>query len=273
VTKKKASKPEIKQITLMRLGDLNADPENPRFGMQAGAFADQTQLVDHIVSQYGVDDVLSSIAVNGYFQSEPLLVKKKNGKWFVAEGNRRFTACLILAGDSRARNQKKRISEYKSVRERHGNKPVDPVPVVQFESRGDLRDLLPYLGVRHIAGAQEWDSFAKAAWVAEAVNTGKIPIEDVIHMIGDHSNLAKRMLQGYYMVQQLVEGGYFDPSQSKRKGVRSESEFPFSWVYTAISYTTISKWLNLPSEPKKNPVPKAGLENASYVFTESLLTV
>src|SRR3989442_11252725 len=98
-----------KEIVPLPLYELHLDPDNPRFGMMAGRFSNETDILDFIVEQFGVQDVLSSIAVNGYFSSEPILARRKiaHGPLEVAEGNRRLVACLILAGDPRAKNQKK----------------------------------------------------------------------------------------------------------------------------------------------------------------------
>lgn len=55
------------------LADLLLDADNPRFGGQQVGLVDQVKVLDHIVASYGVDDVLSSLAVNGYFLAEPLV--------------------------------------------------------------------------------------------------------------------------------------------------------------------------------------------------------
>jgi hypothetical protein len=257
-----------KDIEPVELAVLHLDPSNPRFGMMADHLGNERAVLDFIVEQFGVDDVLSSIAVNGYFNSEPVLAKRDspNGRLTVAEGNRRLVACLILAADPRAKNQAKRTRQFRAIHEHYGAKPYAPVPTIIFETKEEKDDLLPYLGVRHIAGAQQWDSFAKAAWVAQAIENRQLELDDVIHMIGDDSRVARRMLMGYYVVRQLVDTGHFDPANTQKKGTKSNPEFPFSWVYTALGFASISSWLELPSDPKKTPLGKKGLENAGRLF-------
>jgi hypothetical protein len=57
------------------LNKLFLDKDNPRFGMQEKASATQADILDHIVEKFGVDDVLSSVAVNGYFEAEPMVCR------------------------------------------------------------------------------------------------------------------------------------------------------------------------------------------------------
>jgi len=40
------------------------------------------------------------------------------------------------------------------------------IPAIIYENRNEV---LPYLGVRHIAGIKKWDSYAKARYVASMV--------------------------------------------------------------------------------------------------------
>ena len=258
-----------RQIVQMPIAELHLDPNNPRFGAMAGKFTNESEILDFIVSQFGVDDVISSMAVNGYFTSEPLLAKSEKGKpgFTVAEGNRRLAAAMIIIGDPRAKNQKRRHAQYSAMHKKYGEKQIDPVAVVRFSTKEDLKALVPYLGVRHIAGAQEWDSYAKAAWVAQSVEVLGLNLDDVIHMIGDSTQLAKKMLMGYYVVQQLIDAKLFDPGSTTKKGSRSNTEFPFSWVYTAIGYSSIQEFMGLEGEPKRAPIPRDHLEASTDVFT------
>lgn len=157
-----------KEIERVALDKLLLDDTNPRFGY-VGQTGNQTGLLDLIVDKFGVEDVLGSIAANGYFDAEPLVCKPaKEGTYVVAEGNRRLSACLILTNDARAKNQATLGQRYRAIWESHGKPPIDPVPVIVFHEH-DNQALLSYLGVRHIAAAQPWDSYAKAAWLQKSL--------------------------------------------------------------------------------------------------------
>ncbi len=268
----KSKKPELLDLKELKhdrieLKFLLLDKNNPRFG-SLGSSSSQADILDKIVEKFGVDDVLSSLAVNGYFDAEPIVCRKdKHGEHYtVIEGNRRLAACLIITGDDRASRQIKRTNQYQDLWKNHGSKTIDPVPVIIFDDNKDKKALLSYLGVRHIASSQPWDSYAKAAWVAQVVQESNLPLTDIALMIGDHHKTINRLLEGFYFVQQLVESGDFRPEDSIRKGRGSVTEYPFSWIYTILQYSTTRRFLDLPDdEPKKNPIPKKNLKKAGLV--------
>ena len=262
---------EEQRVRFYPLADLRLDAGNPRLGAQAGRPASQVEVLDIIVNKFGIDDVLSSIAVNGYFPEEPLVgVPDEEGRKEViriAEGNRRLAACLVLAGDQRARNHEKRTREYQALRVKRKTPPVTDVPVIVHEHSGEL---LSYMGVRHIAASQGWDSYAKAAWVAEIIETEGLDLEDVSEMIGDQHRTVARILEGYYFVQQLVEAGLFNPADSQRRGRGSNPDYPFSWIYTALGHRAIRTWLglgDLSEASKKKPLKKPKLRDAIALLT------
>lgn len=252
-----------KRETPYHLAKLLLDESNPRFGGVKSV--GQAAILDHIVEKFGVDDVLSSLAVNGYFEAEPLVCRKSKGSdtATVVEGNRRLAACLILTGESRASHQKRRTDQFREVWEKHGRKSIDPVPVILFDAKEQEEELLSYLGVRHIVSAQPWDSFAKAAWVARIVEAGELKVADVALMIGDQHRTIGRLLQGFYFIQQLIDTGNFRPEDSVRRGRGSVTEYPFSWVYTLLGYSAVRNFLEMPDdETKKNPVKARNLPKA-----------
>lgn len=251
------------------LSNLDLDITNPRFGDAGSAGWSQKEIVDHIVRTYGVDDVLSSISVNGYFKAEPLVGRRPAGadRIVVAEGNRRLVALLILAGDERAANQKARTTQYQKIWNGHGSRQIDPVPVIVFDEGVNDSSLLSYLGVRHIAASQPWDSYAKAAWVSRVVEAEDLTVAEVAEMIGDQHRTVNRLLEGYYFVNQSIEESQFRPQDSIRPGRGSMSEYPFSWVYTILGYTSARKFLGLSdNEAKPKPISAENLPRARLVL-------
>ena len=242
---------------------LLLDDKNPRFGDHESN-QEQREILDHIVDTFGVDDVLSSLAVNGYFESEPLVCEKSNeddSKFVVKEGNRRLSACLIILGDNRASGHEKRTGKFRKIWKEHEKPRLNPIPVIVFPSKDPK--ILSYLGVRHIASTQPWDSYAKASWVARVVEQERLSISEISTMIGDNHKTINRMLEGYYFIQQLMEAGVFQPEDSIRKGRGSVSEYPFSWMYTMLGYKTVRDFLEIPAGAKDatpKPLPEENLE-------------
>jgi hypothetical protein len=84
----------------LRVDELLLDTENPRFGSKTKVQS-QEDIALKLEMGFDVITVAESIARNGFFANEPLIVIKSNtpDKYTVIEGNRRFTALLALTND------------------------------------------------------------------------------------------------------------------------------------------------------------------------------
>lgn len=259
---------EGRRVENVSLEHLLLDGDNPRFGSQEKS-ASQEQILDHIVEKFGVDDVLSSLAVNGYFEAEPLVCRglSDSNESVVVEGNRRLAACLIITRDKRASNQRTRSKKFCQLWKENGKPRIDPVPAIIFAPGEHHTAILSYLGVRHIASTLSWDSYAKAAWVAQVVKSDGLTVSDVSEMIGDEHRTVSRLLEGYYFVRQLSDAGEFVPEDSIRKGRGSVTDYPFSWVYTILGYKSVRDFLELKdSQTRPNPVSKKNLKRSALVL-------
>ena len=248
------------------ISDLHFDLENPRYGRRAGEATTEEKALDMIANDFLVDDLLTSIATNGFFRGEPLLVQpsKKKDEFTVLEGNRRLAALLILANDARAKNQKRRGEVFrKKLTDNKIEAPSD-VPVIIIDDKKSIEQALTYLGTKHIVGARAWDSYAKARWMADMRRQTSLSLVQIKEMLGDTGGLVDRMLEGYYLVEQLRDAGRFDAAQSYVRGRGSNPEFPFSWIYTAVNLSGVRKFLDLGEkrEPNADPVKKERLIDA-----------
>ncbi|SHJ58414.1 hypothetical protein SAMN04488012_1127 [Palleronia salina] len=250
------------------IAELQLDAQNPRFGdLERGA--EQSQLVDLIIEKFGIEDVISSLAMNGFFAAEPLVcVRNKSGQLVVKEGNRRLCACIVLMNDKRAVRQKALSKRMRKVWEESSRPRIEPIPVLIFDEEGpEAKAMLSYLGVRHIAAAQPWDSYAKASWVAKISDDTGMEVSRISEMIGDQHSTVVRLLEGYRFIRQLIESGEFRPSDSQKKGRGSVAEYPFSWVYTILGFKSARDFCGLTEgvQSAPNPIPEHKLENASTV--------
>lgn len=256
-----------KPIDLLQLDKLLLDEINPRFANYDEPSSTQRDILNLIVKQFGIDDVLSSISVSGYFSAEPLVCRKtSDDKYTVVEGNRRLAACLILAGDERAIDQAGKQQKYQLLHSEHGSPEFMPVPAIVFGESESQEQLLSYLGVRHIVSTKEWDSFAKAAWVSHALETSNLNLDDIARMIGDTRGTIRHLLRGYNFVKQLQDTGHFDPSNSVKKGRGSNTLYPFSWVYTVLSFNSIQEFIKISADPQSNsPIPTDKIDDAALI--------
>ncbi len=119
-------------------------------------------------------------------------------------------------------------------------------PVSVFDQRD--RELIAYLGARHIRGSKPWDSYAKAHWLFElmSVSDMRLTIAEAARLIGDQNpNTVKRILEAYVLMKQLRDTKHYKPESSKVKGRGSNPDYPFSWVYTSIGYENVRNWIDI----------------------------
>lgn len=257
-----------KPVARIALEHLRLDVHNPRFGETAAGFTSQNEVVDWIVEQFGVDDVISSLAINGYFDAEPLIVESvpNTPDFVVREGNRRLAACLILAKDPRAKTHWRKAENFHRRNQAKDWTSKKELPAIVFTD-GESQALLSYLGVRHIVSSQPWDSYAKAAWISEVISSGTLTVDQIAEVTGDKNRTIARLLEGYNFVKQLQASGQFDPKSSTRKGRGSNVDYPFSWIYTLLGYGPVREWLTLGSvgDPIK-PIPADKVDEASLAL-------
>lgn len=152
-------KPKVAVIKV-RLEKLLLWPSNPRFNDHKKI--DEERWPERLVQRetaenmlaHGVDEIMSSIRINGWSPVDRIFVRKHRGtdNYVVLEGNRRVTALqeLVRAGDLRP--------EISSA--------IDPLEVVEVlgeEGSSDLSHQISYLlGVRHHGSLKQWSPFAQA---------------------------------------------------------------------------------------------------------------
>lgn len=195
-------------------------------------------------------------------------MRQSDGSLVVKEGNRRLCACIVLTGDPRAVRQERLTARVQAAWKANGSPAIEPIPVLIFEPDGPAAEtMLSYLGVRHIAAAQAWDSYAKASWVAKITDETGMPISKITEMIGDQHSTVVRLLEGYRFIRQLIDTGHFRPSDSQKRGRGSVSEYPFSWVYTILGYRAARNFCGLDEKvsERRDPVPDDKLDNAAIV--------
>ncbi|NQT18236.1 MAG: hypothetical protein HQ592_00930 [Planctomycetes bacterium] len=248
---------------MLPVGKLLLDAENPRLASGEGGDT-QTELLKVLWQQMDVVEVALSIAANGYFREEPLLVipgdsskPKEKGKHIVLEGNRRLGAVLLLR-DEKLRKQIKATDLPDINAERRAG--LDKIPVSIYAGR---EELWTYCGFRHINGTQPWDPFSKAKYVATVHDKYKVDLAEIASRIGDRHATVKRLYRGYEVLRQAEKHADFDRED------RVKSRFYFSHLYTALDQVEFQKFLGIASGTslRANPVPKSKLGNLNEVMT------
>lgn len=240
-------------VQLIPVDQLRLDPENPRlaeYGLDSGA--NQSALLQGLWSKMAVEEVALSIAHNGYFPHEPLLVQKSGSNFVVLEGNRRLAAVrLLIDEDLRQKLKATNLPDIDTIDERR-RQELQTLPCVVTTREAVWR----YLGFKHVNGPATWGSYAKAQYIARVHNEYRVPLADIAQQIGDMHSTVERLYRGLMVVEQAEAEGVFDRTNSFGK-------FGFSHIYTGLDKPGIQKFLGIEKKKRdvRRPVPKSKIKN------------
>lgn len=242
--------------------DLAFDPENPRF-YRLNNSSNVESIVEEMLDKEGAQNLMLSIGQKGYFAGEPLLVVSEDGNapFTVVEGNRRLAAVKLLNGEIPPPARRK-ISIGQIRADAVVKEFPNELPCLVYSAR---KDVLRYLGYRHITGIQEWDALSKARYLAELretfySQTAKAEqLKSLANEIGSRSDYVAQLLTALnlYICAESTQNFFGLPITAK--------DVEFSYVTTALNYSSICEWLGLEN---KSDVEMPGLqkENLKRAF-------
>lgn len=242
---------ETPDFEYIPLASLQFDTENPRFPTSLDA-KNLSAILKFMLQDAGLLDLMRSIAKQGFFPGEPILVSPSlhnhvdpdscdsecNQKSFiVVEGNRRLAACTLLANPELAPINQLAVKEIASNTE---NDTIDSLPCLTFSSR---EMILAHLGYRHVTGIKEWDPLAKARFLDQQFRkesgTNEERLRNTARTIGSRSDYVGRLLTAFKLYQVLEKNKYFGIA-----GL-TESSINFSLIPSVLAYADIAKYLGL----------------------------
>jgi len=247
------SQSTTKDIVDLPVEDLLLDEENPRLASSLVDEPTQENLLRVLWTEMAVDEVALSIAANGYYRDEALLVIPERDshatpqRYIVVEGNRRLAAVLLLR-DSALRKKIKATS-LPSIGE-GARRALDVLPAFIHLDR---ESIWAYVGFRHVNGTKPWDAFSKAKYVAIVHEEFGVPLKDIAGRIGDIHSTVQRLYLGYKVLRQAEETAGFD------KEDRVRNRFHFSHLYTAVAYPEFRSFLGITEDraKRRDPVAKS----------------
>lgn len=229
------------KVTYIKTRDLRFDPKNPRFYRLNDASKEE-EIIDEMLDEEGVQDLMLSIGQKGYFEGEPLVVVSKTGRapFIVVEGNRRLAAAKLLNGQIPA--PKRRATSISQIQEEaeESDFPVE-LPCLIY---ADRKEVLRYLGYRHITGIKEWDSLSKAKYLSELreqfYDDLSLPrqMKALANDIGSRSDYVAQLLTALNLYITAEDKKFFNLP------IR-DSDVEFSYLTTALNYSNICTWLGL----------------------------
>ncbi len=270
---------------------LELDAENPRFAEECHG-GTQLDLLKVLYRDFDLEDIGYSMAENGYFDEEPIVVIPKNlpktFKWdedinkvqadleqlmnsnkhikfIVIEGNRRIATAKLLT-DEELRGKIKVTNDFPNPKGKGVEDDLKIIPAIVYQ---DKKDISPYLGVRHITGVLKWEAYAKAKYIATRVEEEKHKwknieksIREVQKKVGDRTDVIKKQYMYYKIFEQARDDLEFDTEKIIDR---------FSLITVAISSPSIRDFIGVSSykDAKFNTplVPKNKFKNLGILLT------
>lgn len=246
--------PEFDYIPLAK---LTFDSANPRFPTSLDG-TDIPAVLRFMLQDAGLIDLMRSIAKQGFFPGEPLLVSPgPNGDdWIAVEGNRRLAACTLLSNPDLAPINQSAVRE---VAAGVDLTKILPVPCLKFGSRDAI---LAHLGYRHVTGIKEWDPLAKARFLEQQFKNESGTVDERLRntarSIGSRSDYVGRLLTAYRLYLVLEQKNFF--------GIRdlSETSINFSLIPSVLAYSNIVNYLGLRGS-RDLEMPELNLEKWEFI--------
>lgn len=200
--------------------------------------------------KYGnIIELMTSIAEAGYSDAEPLLVVQEKEIYIVVEGNRRLSAIKLLNHPEltkmRAQTIKGIISNAKYI--------PNEIPCILYPTR---KDVLDYLGYRHITGVKDWGGALEKARYLDQLY--QIHIEDtppqqiyrrLANIIGSRADYVLKLHLALKLYERANENAYYGADIQ-------DEDIKFSWLTTALGHSAITDYI--------------GISNASDICLDTL---
>lgn len=243
----------------LKISDLLLDPENPRIPEpDDGKPRSQAELARILDMGFDAFTVAESLAVHGYFASEPMIaISGTNGKWIVVEGNRRLTAILGLT-DAGIRGGFLEAKKWDEIATNSKITSNDSIPVVIASSR---LDAAPIIGTKHIGGILQWKPYPQARYIANLVDVHKVAFADVATLLG----LKKNLVIDLYREQAIS-------NQAKSLGINTGNvESAFSLLTVAMRNSKLREHVGAPVgtavKQGEDPIPAEKFEEIKEILT------
>lgn len=239
---------EVEKASPVSAGELFLDPKNPRLVGSDFELKDQDRILERLWTEFNVSEISDSIVASDCFwQHEPLIAAREGGKLVVIEGNRRLAAVhLLLSRDRQKRIRATGIPEISQELRQH----LAFLPVIE-KPRHEVWD---FIGFKHVNGPQEWDSIAKAQYIARIHEDYDVSLPDIATAIGDRNATVERLYHGLKVLDQARQAGVFDASDR----FHQRKDFAYSHLWTGLGYEGIRAFLGISDgrRSERQPVPK-----------------
>lgn len=233
------------------LSELALDSDNPRL-ISDNHDNSQADLASTIAIKFEAIEVAKSIARNGFFANEPLIViaTEDPHRWVVVEGNRRLTALMGLAFEN-VREFFYQKEEWDQIALTASLSPEILIPCVKVDDRSQVASII---GFRHISGILDWTPYAQASYIAHLIESEGHNFEIVAEMIGKSRTEVTNLYRNFAIARQASNSGI----------ASTELEGAFSLLTVAMSSPHLRSHISAPSGrevvPTTEPIPNSKID-------------
>jgi len=247
------SKPSPLQF--IEIDSLYLDPKNPRLGRRHVSEEFSQEVILDLMTEFKLDELAVSFLENGFWPQEAIIVVREEvygaEQLIVVEGNRRLAALKLL---HLAAQDKPFSKKWGLMVDEIQPQPdlFESVPCIEVSSR---KDVISYIGFRHVTGIKEWGAAEKAQYIADMVDAGD-SYKDVAQKIGVRLDTARRNYVSYKILLQMEGDDEIELEKVEKK---------FSVLFLSLREAGVKKYLNIDvvsiPELTHEPIPQEHLDN------------
>lgn len=246
------------EIQYEAVDELYLDPLNPRLGRRNVAEGLSQKKVLELMEGWSLEELAVSFLESGFWPQEALVVvNEKHGKSshkVVVEGNRRLAALKLLWRAKKGEPVADRWREIARTGTAAAFKQLTNIPYVLADSR---KDVIAYLGFRHVTGIKEWKPAEKAEYIASLIEAEKLDYEQVRRKIGSKIQTVRQNYISYRLLLQMED-------KSEEISIENVEE-RFSVLYLSLRTEGVQSYLHIDiganEKAARMPVPKSHLKN------------
>ena len=234
---------------------LNFDIENPRlaeYGLDEST--DENTFLSIFIEGIGIEDVIGSLAVDGYWNHQQLLVERKNnGDIVVREGNRRLAGLMVLLDDDRRMKELEKIGLKgidASVLERLRKVPCNWV-------KGQIELFWRYFSFKHLRRSLPWTPYGKGYYLDRILKKGHTVVE-VSAQIGFRAENVKASVEAFRLMKEVDDSISKNPTPYDSQRLKS--------LLQALTIAEFREFLHLPSKVTIGPFDEETIARCSELL-------
>lgn len=221
---------------LVRIVDMNLDPENPRIPPTPSPLS-QLELIHLFCQHYEVYALAKSIAEDGYFPDERIVVTVQDGSIFVLEGNRRISALKIIINPDLAPDDMK--TKFRRISETVDHKLISLCDALVAPSRNAATKLI--LEKHTQQSVLSWSPLMKAEFYRKLTEQGTSTTE-----IAQQLNITQSTVQGFLRTSNIYRHALaLDLLPEIKALVSDPQKFPISTLERVYDSSEARKVLTL----------------------------